>query len=199
MTKPDHPSEEAYASAAAILGCEVAALKAIAQVEAGPMGAFQDDGQPVILFEPHIFDELTKGRYRGRRAAGIDGAPGIISREKWTPGTYGPASIQHHRLAAAAMLDRNAALKSASWGLFQILGRNYSRAGHETIQSFVNAAYDSADAHLLMLVNFIRTDERLLRAIRQKAWSTFARIYNGPSYKVNRYDEKMRAAYLMLA
>lgn len=191
----DQPTPEGYEAAAWLLMCEVAAMRAVAAVESGPEGAFLGNGQPVILFEAHIFDKLTDGRFRGRRIIGMHGEAAVVSRAKWAPGTYGPASVQHARLGYAATLDREAALKSASWGLFQILGTNYERAGYSSIQRFVNAAYRSADDHLRMLVNFIRRDERLVDAIRGKQWPDFARVYNGPGYRTNRYDEKLEKAY----
>ncbi len=197
--KPDHPTDEGYAAAAWLLMCDVAAMKAVGRVEAGPQGAFDDQDRPVILFEPHVFNRLTKGRNLGRRAPGISGEAGVLARKVWFPSAYGASSIQHARLDAAAALDREAALKSASWGLFQIMGENHERAGYSTIQRFVNAAYRSADDHLRMLVNFIRRDERLVDAIRSHDWATFARIYNGPGYRANRYDEKMAAAYAELS
>lgn len=193
--KPDHPSDEGYRAAAWLLMCDVAAIRAVGRVEAGPQGAFYDTGEPVILFEAHIFDRLTKGRFRDKRAPGVQGEWAIISRPKWAPGTYGPSAIQHKRLAGAALFDREAALKSASWGLFQVLGENHERAGYSTVQRLVTAAYRSADDHLRMLVNFIRRDDRLVDAIRSHDWTTFARIYNGPGYAKNRYDEKMAEAF----
>lgn len=193
--KKSAPSIEGFREAAAALRCDVASLRAIAHVECGPNGAFQADGAPVILYEAHIFDRLTKGRFRGKRASGIAGEAGVLSRSSWKPGTYGAASIQHARLAAAAALDRDAALKAASWGLFQILGENHVRAGHATVQAFVNAAYRSADDHLRMLVAFISSDRHLLEALRAHDWAGFARRYNGPGYAKNKYDTRLAAAF----
>ena len=193
--KADFPSESALQSAASLLQCEVAAIKAVARVEAGSEGAFLENGEPVILYEAHVFDRLTGGKFRGVRAMHISGEPGILSREHWTLGTYGSYSIQHARLNAAAELDRTAALKSCSWGLFQILGENYKRAGFKELQAFINAMYRDVNAHLTALCCFILTDERLLAAIRARDWVTFARIYNGPGYRRNRYDEKLAAEF----
>lgn len=199
VEKPDYPSADSYRSCAELLGCDVAALLAVGAVEAGPQGAFLPDGMPVVLFEPHRFDALTGGRFRGVRAPEIPGEPGVLSRQRWLPGTYGPPSLQHARLAAAAELDRAAALKAASWGLFQIMGENHGRAGHKTLQSFINAAYRSADDHLAMFANFIRSDARLLTAIQRHDWTKFARYYNGPQFKRNRYDDKLAAEYAKFA
>jgi hypothetical protein len=193
--KPDFPSIAAFTTAAELLKCDRAAIQAVGRVECGPEGAFFDSGEPAILFEAHRFHALTKGKFAGARAAGIAGEPGVLSRSKWMPGTYGPNSIQHARLAAAAALDRDAALMATSWGLFQVLGEHWKRCGYGSVQSFVNAAYQSADDHLQMFVHFILADAKLVTALRAKAWATFAAIYNGPGYKANKYDKKLAAAY----
>lgn len=186
------PSEDAYRDAASKLSLDTAILKAFAVVEAGSYGAFLDTDEPVILFERHHFHKHTKGVYDGIAAPDLPYSVGVLSHPK--PGGYGPVKIQHIKLAAAAKLDRVAALKSASWGLFQILGSNYAEAGHATLQSFINAAYHSADDHLAMLVHFILNNNKLLNALRVKDWTTAARIYNGPRQKG--YDTRLKQAYL---
>lgn len=185
MRKADFPSPASFDAAAWMLDCEVAAIRAVAQVEAGPHGAFLEEGEPVILFERHLFHRLTEGRWSTTH-------PDISNRK---PGGYGKVSEQHARMARAAVLDRDAALKAASWGLFQILGSNYSAAGHPTLQSFVNAMYRSADDHLRAFVWFNASDPRLLAALRSKNWSSYARAFNGPLYARHDYHGRIAAAY----
>lgn len=176
--------EEAIAKAAQRLGVDTASVKAINKVEA-PKGAFLASGEPPVLFERHKFSKHTKGRF--------DAKYPDISNPQW--GGYGKTSEQHKRLQKAAALDREAALKSASWGAFQILGENYAQAGFKTVQDFVNAMYESEEAQLGAFVEFVRNDARLLTALRRRNWSDFARIYNGPAYKENDYDTKLAKAY----
>lgn len=174
-----------YQRAAEALGCSVAAVVAVTRVES-PRGPFLPDGRPTLLFERHKFHKHTGGRFSAAH-------PDISSSK---PGGYGAAGAhQHARMERAAKLDRDAALKSASWGSFQIMGENHKQAGHATLQSFVNAMYRSASDQLDCFINFIRNDQRLLRAIRELDWATFARIYNGPAYRQNRYDEKLATEY----
>lgn len=191
--KADHPTDAAYDAAAWLLMCESAAIRAVAEVEAGPEGAFLDSGEPVILFERHIFSRLTGREHDGAKAPGVPASAAVISAPKG--GGYGPYSAQHKRLQAAAALNRPAALRSASWGLYQILGTNHAACGYPSLQRFITAMYRSVDDHLRAFVMFIRHDERLVDAIRDRDWPTFARIYNGPGYARNRYDAKMAAAY----
>jgi hypothetical protein len=193
--KADWPSAEGYQGAAWLLMCDVAAIKAVAEVEAGPEGAFLPTDEPVILFEPHLFDRFTNGKHRGAIAPGVETRYAEISYPKWRRGTYGPSSIQHRKLAAAAALDRDAALRASSWGLFQVLGDNFRAAGFSTLQRFVTAMYRSADDHLRGLTMFMRSDERLVDAIRAHAWPALAEAYNGPGYRENHYDEKLAVAF----
>lgn len=171
-----------FERAAAKLGCEVAAVKAVCQVEA-PKGGFLPDGQPTILFERHKFYQFTKGRF------------GISDISSPQAGGYGPeGQYQHDKLARAAALDRDAALKSASWGKFQIMGFNWQACGFDGLQSFINAMYRSEGAQLDAFVAFILS-EGLADELREQRWADFARRYNGPGYAANRYDTKLAAAY----
>jgi len=180
-------SEAEFRKASSRLRCDLAAIRAVAEVES-PVGPFLADGRPTLLFEPHIFAKHTKGRFNKSHPD--------ISYPKWKPGTYGPAGAhQHARMGRAAALDREAALKSASWGQFQILGENFKQAGHGTIQSFVNAMYQSAGAQLDAFTAFNLNDARLVTAIRGRMWATYARIYNGPAYATHKYDVRLAQAY----
>lgn len=196
--KADFPSDAAYEHAAWFLMCEARALKAIVTVESGPEGAFLATGEPVILYERHYFDRLTSGRFRGRLAPGISKrAHAQLSQP--TAGGYGPYSIQHAKLAAAVALDREAALKSCSWGAFQIMGSNHLAAGFPDVQRFVNAMIRDVDGQLRGLVMFVRNNTRLLDAVRARDWALVAYEYNGPRFKQNQWDTKMRDAYARLA
>lgn len=191
--KADVPSLAAIDRAADRLGCSRAVVQAFAAVEAGPEGAFYDTGEPVILFERHHFFRRTGGEFKGARVPGVSADWARICEP--TPGGYGPSSKQHLRLQAAAALDRDAALRSASWGLYQIMGSNHAACGHASLQAFVNAMYRSADDHLDAFVAFIQFDARLTRALCAQDWATAARLYNGPTYAKSGYHLRLAAAF----
>ena len=92
-----------------------------------------------------------------------------------------------------------AALKSASWGLFQIMGFNHAVCGFETVHAFASAMYESERRHLLAFCSYVILTafdgKTLVQYLREKNWAGFARGYNGPGYKVNGYDVKLAAAY----
>lgn len=191
--KADNPTAQAYEAAAWALMCDPLALRAIAAVEAGPEGAFLPSGEPVILFERHLFS-----RYTSRRYDGVRGGPEHALLSHREPGGYGSYGVQHAKLQAAAELDRDAALRACSWGLFQILGNNHAECGYPELQRFITAMYRSADDHLRALVRFIRHDARKVDALRAKDWAAFAYLYNGPAYERNQYDVKMAKLYAQL-
>lgn len=184
-------TEQQYKASASELNVDVAAVKAVADVESGGEGFFSV-GVPKILFEPHVF-------WKELRRVGIDPHQHVLGNDDILypiQGTkpYGKFSQQHSRLERAAKIHREAALKSASWGKFQIMGYNYQLAGYTTLQDFINAMYKSEDEHLKAFVSYIKS-RFLDDELKAKDWKAFARQYNGSLYWKNKYDTKLAAAY----
>lgn len=192
--KLDYPSEDAFNRAARLIGCRVAMIKAFAKVESGPHGAFLDTGEPVILFERHKFHRFTNGRYGGEFVKDPEISLEVSGISFPKAGGYGPVSIQHKKLHRASEFDRDAALKSCSWGLFQLMGFNYPLCGFTTLQQFINAMYESVDRHLDAFVQFILSDKNLRQALVDEDCTKAARIYNGLQYAKNKYDIKLKEA-----
>jgi len=189
-------TEADFQAAGRTLGCSAAAVKAVCEVEA-PQGAFDDAGRPRILFEGHKFSAATGGRY--------DRSHPTLSHPRWTREHYARGATadirnagEHQRLQNAAALDRQAALASASWGRFQILGSNHRACGFATVQAFINAIYAGERVQLDAFVAFI-LNEGLAPAMRERRWAEFARRYNGPAYAENNYDGKLAAAFRKFA
>jgi len=176
-------TDEDFERAATALGVRVVEIKTVSEVEA-PRGGFLPSGLPVILFERHQFSQRTGGRF--------DASHPDVSNKK--PGGYKGGQSEHLRLDEAAQLDRTAALESASWGKFQIMGFNHISAGHPTLQGFVNAMFSSEGEQLDAFVNIIKSFG-LADEMREHRWADFARRYNGSGYAINKYDEKLAAAY----
>ena len=186
MNKPKLVIQD-YIDAAKKVPCSVAAIKAVAIVESGSRGGFNPDGSPVTLFEGHKFHEATNGIY--------DTVAPDLSFPAWDKSFYGKTWQQEQRrLQRAMVLDRDAALRSASWGKFQIMGFNHVIAGHTTLQKFVNAMYRGEREHLNAFVAFVLS-KRLGPALRRLDWEMFASVFNGRGYKANQWDTKIAAAY----
>ncbi len=171
---------------AARIGCDVAAIMAVAEVESRG-GGFDPQGFPKTLFEGHWFYKLTRGKYAESHPT--------LCFQTWTKKHYGKSwREEKERLRTACALDRTAALQSASWGMFQILGVNHAVCGFKTVQQFVNAMCRDENAQLGAFTSFI-IERGLADELSEHRWTDFARLYNGPSFALNRYDEKLAAAY----
>jgi hypothetical protein len=174
-----------FTSVATTLGCETAAIRAVAEVEARGDGFFSS-GRPKILFEAHQFSKRTAHKYDRLH-------PGISS-PVWNKALYAGGEAEYDRLLRAMLLNRDAALASASWGRFQIMGFNHAAAGHATLAAFITAMFESDLAHLEAFAAFVKSS-KLDDALKKKDWARFARGYNGAEYAANAYDTKLEAAY----
>jgi len=171
-------------AAARGLGVEPAAVKAVTDVEAGGNGFFTD-GRPKILFENYWFWKLTNGRF----GSCID-----ISCDHWDRSWYRGGPAEYDRLNAAYAKDQNAALQSASWGAFQVMGFNYNSVGYSTLDAFIADMLCGSAGHMRAFLGFVR-NKGLVPMLQNKDWAGFAYRYNGAGYKANNYDGKMAAAY----
>ena len=181
-------SDDAHTAAATSLGVDIATIKAVADVETSG-DAFDALGRPRILFERHYFHRLTSGRFDLTHAR-------VSAR---SAGGYGKFSAQYGKLEEAYALDADAALRSASWGRFQIMGDNFIAAGFSSSQAFVKAMTQSEEAQLRAFVSFVRSRSAMAEALGKKHWAAFAKAYNGPGYAKNRYDTKLAASYASFA
>ncbi|MFT4510224.1 N-acetylmuramidase domain-containing protein [Caballeronia sp. 15711] len=167
-----------------VLKVGAAELWAVLSVETSCVGFFSDR-RPAILFERHIFSRLTDGKF--------DSTNPDISNSQ--PGNYGATgSHQFDRLSNAMALDSNAALQSASWGIGQTMGFNFSQTGSSCVEVMVQRMVLSENEQLLCAVGELVAGGSI-NALRAQDWTNFARIYNGENYAINNYDNRLRAAY----
>jgi hypothetical protein len=173
------------------LGVETAAIKAVNEVESSGRG-FLTDGRPKILFEGHIFWRQLKKR----NINPIDFVSGNedILYPKWTKKFYKGGAGEYARLEKAKKINEDAALESASWGIFQIMGFHYKKLGFSSVKAFVKAQHKSERNHLMAFGRFIES-EGLTKYLKNKDWAKFAFRYNGAGYEKNKYDTKLDAAY----
>jgi hypothetical protein len=161
-------------------------VHAVLEVEARGSG-YDSQGRVAMLFEPHVFwRELGAGPKRDRAEA--EG----LAYPKWGTRPY-PAD-SYPRLLKAKAIDETAALRSASWGLGQILGANHLSAGFMSPQAMVTAFADDEEAQLRAMVNFIKWN-KLDDDIRRHDWAGFARGYNGPQFAKHNYHGRLAAAF----
>lgn len=178
------------AQAAETLDVPIDVVKAVARVESGGRSGFLEKTDlPVILFEGHVFHRETGGAH--------DGTHPDISHPKWTKAHYRGGRAEYDRLRRAIGAGGGkpeAALKSASWGMFQIMGFNHGRAGYGSVVEMVNDLATGEDAQLGAFIRFLRADRVMIRALRGRDWTGFALRYNGGGQARNAYDEKLAEA-----
>jgi N-acetylmuramidase len=181
-----------YEAAAKLLKCDVPTIKAVAEVESSGNG-FLTDGRVKILFEGHQFYKYTKGAYAVSHPA--------ICYKKWTTKFYTKGATgdirgagELARLAEAMALNPTAALLSASYGKFQIMGFNFAVAGFTSVDEFYQAMQVSEGEHLNAFCNYVKGNA-IDDELRNHNWASFALRYNGAEYKKNQYDTKLAKAY----
>lgn len=171
---------------AARIGVGEDEIHALLDVESAGTG-FDFKGRPKMLFEPHVFwRELGPGPERDLAVKRG------LAYPKWRPGTYPPDS--YPRLMAARAINPEAAMRSASWGLGQVMGFNCVKAGYASASQMVADFLDDEERHLEAMITFI-VSAGLDDELRRHDWAGFARGYNGPGFAKNGYDRKMATAY----
>ena len=166
-----------------------AAVKAVIKVESRGRG-FNREKQLLVLFEGHIFwNELKK--------IGLDPTAFVFGNEDIiykNPNYKYYNRAQYPRLKKAKNIDEEAALKSASYGMFQVMGFNYELAGFKTVTEMVENLEKSEKNQLDAFINFLK-NTACYEDLKAKDWVSFARHYNGAKYKRNQYDIKLEKAY----
>lgn len=186
-------TEEDYREVADSLGVEVAAIKAVVDIEAGKAHkGFWTDGKPLINFDLAMFrrsarrNGINLSRYTKSHAV-------VFARPNARK--YGSQQAgQQARLDAARTIDNRSAIEGTFWGMFQIGGSSWKQCGAESIDDFVERMSRSERDQLEMFANFVRS-YGMVEYIRNKDWAAFARRYNGPGYKARGYHTRLAAAY----
>jgi hypothetical protein len=137
--------------AAATLRCELAAIRAVDEVESNGRG-FDKNGNVTIRFET--------AKFRDRTGKTIVGS----GREAFSK---------------AFAINPKAAMESTSWGRYQIMGFNHETVGFDTVEAFVDAMKTGERAQLEAFVKFVvanKIDDNL----RALDFEGFKKVYNGP-------------------
>ncbi len=180
---------------AANFGLKFAHIKAIFVVEAGGKSGFlaEDPNIPVTLEEGHIFYKYLK--QKGRDVDAIARNYPTICYPRWTKAYYKKGKAEYERYLLAAKIDEECAMLATSWGMGQIMGFNYKAAGYTSLNMFVSAMYTSERDQLLAMCKFIKSNTKMYNALKTEDWATFAKLYNGPDYATNKYDQKLKKAF----
>ncbi|MCO5065070.1 MAG: N-acetylmuramidase domain-containing protein [Rhizobiaceae bacterium] len=179
------------AAAARAEGLEPAALLAVSDVESGgqPFARVEGRDEPLIRFEGHYFNRLLP---KDKRTIAMNA--GLASSR--VGGVANPRTQEGRwkLLNRAAMIDRQAAMQSTSWGLGQVMGVHWEWLGYGSVDALVSEARSGAAGQARLMLRFIVANG-LREVLKDHDWEAFAHRYNGPAYRRNGYHTKMAAAY----
>ena len=148
-------------------------------------GRFQDRGRPLIRIEGHYFYRLTSGSQRIAAVNAKLASP--------TAGAIKNPTSQDDRYAMLERMKRinmDAAISSCSWGLGQVMGAHWQALGFASATELERTAHAGIGGQIELMMRFCRVN-KLIDELQRGDFAGFARIYNGPAYKTNKYDEKM--------
>lgn len=163
-----------------------AALCAIVEVESSYLGGFGGgNGRLTIQFEPHHFRKISK------KNKGVNPPNTGI----WDKNLVDTQSREWRAFNDAWRIDPNAAMQATSIGLMQVMGFNYPRCGFKEVGRMWDYAKESERNQLELGLLYIIADPKLVKAIQDEDWNTFAYFYNGPLYRNGGYHTKLASAY----
>ncbi len=146
---------------------------------------------PAIRIEGHYFHRLLKNKPGKLAAAIAQGLANPTAGAVKNPANY---AARYDMLDRMDRIDEEAAYKSISIGAGQIMGEHSQLLGYN---SPVDMWRDARTPYgqIKQIIRFIEKNPSILSAVRAKDFKKFARLYNGPNYKKNRYDTLLAVHY----
>lgn len=186
-------TENDYVDVAKELGVEVAAIKAVVEIETGRThSGFNPDKSPVINFDLAVFRKMAARNKIDLRP--YSHTHSIVFSRPDIRRFGSQQAAQHARLRAAMEIDTATAIESTFYGMFQIGGFNWRKCGTSSPMEFAELMSRTERDQLELFAAFLRSSG-LLPYLRAKNWSAFARGYNGPSYAARGYHSRLASAY----
>ncbi|THU34880.1 N-acetylmuramidase family protein [Niastella caeni] len=164
-------------------GYEYRVLKSIIQVESGQHGFHPVTGKIIIQFEPSWFKRLYKGW------------AGETRHITWQSNKVGNQNAEWKAFNSAFAVNADAAMKSTSIGMMQLMGFHYAETGFKKVGDMWDFAKESEYNQVLLAIKWIKTVRSLDLAIKNKDWQKIAYYYNGANYRSFRYDTRLFSAY----
>lgn len=169
-------------SVSVILKMDLGSSLAVICVESGGVGF--KDGRMIIRFEPHWFHKLwgksnQKAFDRHFKFSSWKGETHFYREsEKWTwQAFHGNQSKEWAAFELACGLNDEAAKKSISMGLGQIMGFNHGRIGYERVGRMFDNFGSDVRYQILGMFDFMTP--AMKTALARKDYVTFANHYNG--------------------
>jgi len=164
-------------------GYDYRVLKSIIQVESSQRGFDLDTGKIIIRFEPAWFMREYKDWVTE------------TTHVTWKNNKAGNQYAEWQAFNSAFALNADAAMKSTSIGMMQLMGFHYAEIGFKTVGELWDFAKESEYNQVLLAIKWIKTVRPLDIAIKNKEWQKIAYYYNGENYRAHHYDNKLFTAY----
>jgi hypothetical protein len=185
--KGERITDEDFLDIALVYNIEYAALQAVCEVEARNTG-FTSANALICLYEPHIAYKYTSGTVRAKLVKA-----GLAYPKQ---GTKPYPRTSYPRIdKCAEIAGEEVACLATSWGLPQMMGFNFKSCGYSSALEMVKAFAESEYNQVKAMVKFIQSNPTMFNALEKHDWAGFAKRYNGPAYKQNKYDQKLAKAY----
>jgi hypothetical protein len=169
-----------------------AVLLAIIDVESNGQLFAEVEGNllPVIRWEGHYFDRLVDAKKRdaARKA-------GLASPKSGAVKNPASQAKRYEMLNKAILIDTEAAYSSVSIGIGQVMGAHWKDLGFKSAEAMFEHAKSGLTGQLDLMIEYIK-DNDLVDELQRMDWSAFARGYNGPNYRVNKYDINLKKKFL---
>jgi hypothetical protein len=156
-----------------------AMLKAIIAVESGGIGFSKITGRIIIQFEPLWFKrECSEWRQHS-------------ANHTWFNNGVGNQDIEWRAFDDAFKIDPDAAMKSTSIGMMQVMGFHYDSLGFKTVGEMWDYAKESEANQVDLAIRFIKSNPKLDQAVKDKNCALIAYYYNGSEYEKYNYDKRL--------
>ena len=155
-------------------------IKTVDAVESGGKG-FNYDGKIIIQFEPSWFKRLFP---LWRNNDGVWSKNGVEGQSKeWIA------------FNNAFSKNKNSAMESTSIGRMQVMGFHWKKLGFNSVGAMWDFPKVSEYNQLWLGIKFISLNSKMMNALKNLDWDTFAYYYNGPLYKNFDYHNKLKKTY----
>lgn len=187
---------EHYEKLAQELGVEKEVLQTVAKVESGYRGSFQRQysKHATILYEYNHMRKylIEKGYSNVQIQEYIRTVPHLVNTYRAVP--FGTNNEQLTKLEESKKIDFDSAIKSCSWGKFQVLGKTYNWL-YKTPKELEEAMNMCEIQQMAYFKEYLKNVNGMISAMKNKDWEKIAELYNGKNYKDWGYDTKMKDTY----
>lgn len=136
---------------------------------------------PCVFIEGHYFYKYLGDT--AKRAEAV--SKGLASPKRFgQPGGVkvpGKMAARYAQLQRMVEIDEDAAYKSISFGVGQVMGAEYAAYGYTSAKEMFNEACKSFEVQVWQLLHDIRRVPARMRAIANRDFRAFAKSYNGPA------------------